>query len=170
MPTGGVNMQGGSQYPQPQQQGYAAAAPGYPGASAGYQGYQNRGGYQYQQYTQQQQQYGTAPVGSAAVTEDKIFPCPKMYMGRVIGQKGVTINDLHRCSGCDIHIIQYVSTGHDCQIMIRGARPTLNSTKTIFKNIIEMGTSNTYAGSNKFSPIPSEHISRDEQLLGALYP
>ena len=43
MSTGGVGMQSGSQYLQPAQQGYVAAAPGYPGTSAGCQGYQNKG-------------------------------------------------------------------------------------------------------------------------------
>ena len=55
MSTRGVGMQSGSQYRQPAQHGYAAAAPVHLGASAGYQVYQNEGSNQYQQRTQQQQ-------------------------------------------------------------------------------------------------------------------
>jgi len=64
----------------------------------------------------------------------------------VIGQKGVTINDLQRRSGCDIQINQDVPIGHDCQIMIRGTRPAIDSTTTMLREIIEMGPCHPYAG------------------------
>jgi len=50
-----VEMQSGSQYWQPAQQGYAAAAPVHQGASAGYQEYETKGSKQYRQRIQQQQ-------------------------------------------------------------------------------------------------------------------
>ena len=63
-------------------------------------------------------------AGGAAAggTEVEPFYAAKNFMGRIIGQKGVTINDLQRRSGCDIQINQDVAPGQECEITIRGAR------------------------------------------------
>jgi len=37
-----------------------------------------------------------AHVGSDPITEDELFPCPKLYMGNLIGQKRVAINGFYR--------------------------------------------------------------------------
>ena len=50
-------------------------------------------------------------------------------MGRVIGQKGVTINDLQKRSSCDIQINQDVPPGQDCEITIKGSRQGIDSVK-----------------------------------------
>jgi hypothetical protein len=78
--------------------------------------------------------------------ESEIFPCSKMYMGRIIGQKGVTINDLQKRSGCDIQINQDVPVGHDCQITIKGNRQGIETAKKMLNDIIQMGVNHPYAG------------------------
>ncbi|KAL7547578.1 hypothetical protein ACHAWF_012326 [Thalassiosira exigua] len=78
--------------------------------------------------------------------ESDIFPCAKNYMGRVIGQKGVTINDLQRRSGCDIQVNQNVPPGQDCQIEIRGSRQGIDATKRMLQEVIDMGPNHPYAG------------------------
>ena len=105
----------------------------------------NTGGGGYNQHHQQQSQshgYGGGYGGS----ESEIFPCSKMYMGRVIGQKGVTINDLQKRSGCDIQINQDVPAGQDCEITIKGPRHGIESVKKMLSDIIELGPNHPYAG------------------------
>jgi far upstream element-binding protein len=146
MPNGGIGMQGSSY------------------ASSGYaqQQQQQYGGY----YGQQQQPvYGSATAyGQAAVTqgggyygqasamypsggdECEVVPCPRMYMGRVIGSKGSTINDLQKRSGCDIQINQDVPPGQDCQITIKGSRQGIELAKQMLTEVIELGPAHSYAG------------------------
>ena len=93
--------------------------------------------------------YGRAPYsgGSApgGVGEEVIF-AKKQFMGRIIGQKGVTINDLQRRSGTDIQINQAVPAGHDCEIRIRGSRDGIEMVKQMVREIIEIGPNHPYAG------------------------
>ena len=70
-----------------------------------------------------------------------------------------SINDIYRRSGCDIQSICIIPSAKIAD------RPALNSDKEIFKGIIEMGPSNTDAGSHKFPPIPSEHFLRGSQTF-----
>eukprot|EP00592_Proboscia_alata_P013326 CAMPEP_0194389022 /NCGR_PEP_ID=MMETSP0174-20130528/101678_1 /TAXON_ID=216777 /ORGANISM="Proboscia alata, Strain PI-D3" /LENGTH=702 /DNA_ID=CAMNT_0039180867 /DNA_START=31 /DNA_END=2139 /DNA_ORIENTATION=- len=118
-------------------------------ASAGYGAYgQNQQG----SNGNNQQQYGgyggagNATQYGAGGTETEVYPCAKMYMGRVIGQKGCTINDLQRRSGCDIQINQDVPPGHDCEITIKGARTGIDNAKAMLREIIDMGPNHPYAG------------------------
>mmetsp|Transcript_22500 Transcript_22500/g.31726 ORF Transcript_22500/g.31726 Transcript_22500/m.31726 type:complete len:628 (-) Transcript_22500:732-2615(-) len=92
--------------------------------------------------------YGHQPqaYGYNANAESEIFPCAKMYMGRIIGQKGVTINDLQKRSGCDIQINQDVPPGYDCQITLKGPRQGIESAKMMLTDIIQMGPNHPYAG------------------------
>lgn len=83
---------------------------------------------------------------AAAATEVEIFYAPKMYMGRLIGSRGITINDVQKRSGCDIQINQDVPPGHDCEISIKGSRQGIETTKGMLRDIIEMGPSHPYAG------------------------
>jgi rRNA processing protein Krr1/Pno1 len=69
----------------------------------------------------------------------EIFYSAKNFMGRLIGQKGVTINDLQRRSACDIQINQDVSPGQECEISIRGTRPGIEMAKQMLREIIEIG-------------------------------
>jgi len=114
------------------------------GASSGGYGEQGShygsygGGYGNQQQGQSQ--------GYGFNTQSEIFPCSKMYMGRVIGQKGVTINDLQKRSGCDIQINQDVPPGQDCEITIKGSRQGIESVKRMLSDIIELGPNHPYAG------------------------
>ncbi|KAL7522251.1 hypothetical protein ACHAWX_006948 [Stephanocyclus meneghinianus] len=109
-------------------------------------------------YGQQQQPYGGGyvaqpaspygqqfPTGVAGIMTE-IFPCEKMYMGRVIGQKGVTINDLQKRSGCDIQINQNVPMGQPCEICIKGSMQGIQMAKQMLQEIIEMGPNHPYAG------------------------
>jgi rRNA processing protein Krr1/Pno1 len=76
----------------------------------------------------------------------EIFHAAKTYMGRIIGQRGVTINDLQKRSGCDIQINQEVPYGQDCEISIKGSRQGIEMAKTMLREIIEMGPNHPYAG------------------------
>ena len=69
----------------------------------------------------------------------EIFYIAKNFMGRIIGQKGVTINDLQRRSACDIQINQDVPPGQDCEISIRGSRQGIDMVKQMLREIIEIG-------------------------------
>jgi far upstream element-binding protein len=88
------------------------------------------------------QQFQTGP--NSIVTE--MIPCEKMYMGRVIGQKGVTINDLQKRSGCDIQINQNVPMGQPCEISIKGTMQGIQMAKQMLQEIIELGPNHSYAG------------------------
>lgn len=126
-------------------QSYGSGSGGY-----GDRGGSNGGGYGQQAHTsssygqQAPSQYGG--YGGNGGLESEIFPCSKMYMGRVIGQKGVTINDLQKKSGCDIQINQDVPPGQDCDITIKGPRQGIESAKKMLIEIIEMGPNHPHAG------------------------
>jgi hypothetical protein len=100
------------------------------------------GGYVEQQASPYGQQFPTGVEG--IMTE--MYPCEKMYMGRVIGQKGVTINDLQKRSGCDIQINQNVPMGQPCEICIKGSMQGIQTAKQMLQEIIEMGPNHPYAG------------------------
>ena len=117
----------------------------YGQASAAYGGYNDQqGGYG----VHGAQQYGSSDVGIGGI-ETEVVPCAKMHMGRVIGQKGVTINDLQKRSGCDIQINQQVPMGMDCQISIKGSRQGIDTAKQMIQEIIELGSQHPYAGGRK---------------------
>lgn len=84
--------------------------------------------------------------GGGGMGGGDVFPCAKTHMGRVIGQKGVTINDLQKRSGCDIQINQNVPAGQDCQITIKGSREGIEMAKQMLHDIIELGSNHPYAG------------------------
>lgn len=132
----------GAAVPFQNQQGYAESfqaqqqqpQPGFPSV------------YPQTQFTPQQQfpaQGATTPG-----IESEIFPCPKRRMGIVIGQKGVTIKDVQRRSGCDIQINQDVPPGQDCLITIRGSRQAIDTAKTMLTQIVEMGPDHPYQGAH----------------------
>jgi rRNA processing protein Krr1/Pno1 len=81
-----------------------------------------------------------------------------MYMGRVIGQKGVTINDLQKRSGCDIQINQNVPVGMDCEINIKGSRQGIEMAKQMIQEIIELGPNHSYAGGRKFIGVMAKTV------------
>jgi far upstream element-binding protein len=115
LPNMGVNMQQ-TGYQQQQQPGGYGGGGGYQDPSAGYQ-QQAPGGYGAPQgggyggpapapYQQQQQQPGQYGGGGGGGGETEVISASKNYMGRVIGSKGATINDLQRRSGSDIQVSQ----------------------------------------------------------------
>jgi len=67
-------------------------------------------------------------------------------MGRVIGSKGVTINDLQKKSGCDIQINQDVPPSKDCEITLRGTRQGIEMAKSMLREVIETGPNHPYQG------------------------
>lgn len=93
----------------------------------------------------QQQPGGYGAYGTPGM-EMEIFYAAKTYMGRIIGQRGVTINDLQKRSGCDIQINQDVPHGQDCEISIKGSRQGIEMVKVMLREIIEMGPNHPYAG------------------------
>lgn len=83
-------------------------------------------------------QYGSG-MGSSGGIEVEVFYAAKQFMGRIIGSKGVTINDLQRRSSTDIQINQDVPPGQDCEITIRGSRQGIEMVKQMLREIIEIG-------------------------------
>lgn len=157
MPNHGQNMMPqGQQPPQQQHQPNPYGGGGYG------QGGPPAGGGGYPGYPQQHQQppphlgggaghYGMPPTqqshfGMPGASEVEVFLSAKMYMGRIIGQKGMTINDVQKRSGCDIQVNQNVSPGQDCEITIKGSRQGIESVKQMLREIIEMGPNHPYAG------------------------
>jgi rRNA processing protein Krr1/Pno1 len=76
----------------------------------------------------------------------EIFFAAKQFMGRIIGSKGITVNDLQKRSGCEIQINQDVPPGQDCEITIKGPRSGIESAKQMLRDIIETGPQHPYAG------------------------
>ena len=89
---------------------------------------------------------GGAGGGGGGGVETEIFFASKSYMGRIIGSKGITINDIQRRSACDIQINQDVPPGRDCEVTIRGARQGIEMAKQMLREIIEIGPNHPYAG------------------------
>ena len=136
MPNGGQGMMGNASVSS-MNQGYGSS--------------QSQG----QQYSQtfghqSSQSYGS---GHSSSTETDIFYSSKMYMGRIIGAKGVTINDLQKQSGCDIQINQNVPQGRDCEITIKGSRKGIERAKQMLNGIISMGPNHPYAGGQSGSNV-----------------
>jgi len=167
MPNNGVNMPSnnyggggeayGGGYRQPQQNSYQPQQqqqqpPVQNGGGGGGGGYGQQPHQQSYSPSQQQPpasqghgQYG-APAGAPGGMESEVFYSSKMYMGRIIGQKGITINDLQKRSGCDIQINQNVPAGQDCEVHIKGVRQGVENAKQMLNEIIQMGPNHTYAG------------------------
>jgi predicted RNA-binding protein YlqC (UPF0109 family) len=131
LPNNGQNMQpggGGHGYDQPY------------GGGGGHYGNQGSYGGNPQSSQQQPPSYGGGGM------ETEMFFAAKHYMGRIIGSKGITINDLQKRSGCDIQINQDVPPGRDCEISLRGSRQGIEMAKNMLREIIETGPNHPYAG------------------------
>jgi rRNA processing protein Krr1/Pno1 len=115
---------GGGGYPPHQAHHHHHAQQGYGGGGGGGPG------------------YGMAVDGR----ETDVVYAAKQFMGRIIGGKGVTVNDLQRRSGCDIQINQDVPPGQECEITIKGPRQGIESAKAMIQEIIEVGPQHPYAG------------------------
>jgi len=115
----------------------------------------------YQQYGAQNAygQYGATPGGGG--TETEVFYVEKQYMGRIIGKKGVTINDLQRRSATDLQVNQDVPPGRHCEITIRGSRPGIEMAKQMLKEVIEIGMSFecAFLVSLRYASIKEAHLS-----------
>jgi far upstream element-binding protein len=124
---------GGGGYPvQQQQQALPYGGPLPPGGPPG--------------YPPHHPQAYAPPYGSADGRENDVFYAPKQFMGRIIGGKGVTVNDLQRRSGCDIQINQDVAPGQDCEISLKGTRQAIEMAKAMIQEIIDVGPQHPYAG------------------------
>ena len=155
MPNGGVGMQvtgyGSGFQDQPQYGGYY-----------GQQAQQHYGAAAYTDYFGQAA--AAVPAATGGGVEMESVPCPRIYMGRVIGQKGSTINDLQKRSGCDIQINQDVAPGQDCQITIKGTRQGIELAKQMLNEVIEMGPGHPYAGGRKFIFLSLFFLFRDSEF------
>lgn len=130
MPNQGMNMQ-------------PPAAPMDPyGGAAQYGG---QGGYSQTPYGSQQQmqqpQQPQQPRGDGAET----MLASKQFMGRIIGSKGVTINDLQQRSGTHIQINQEVA-GAESEITITGPPAGIRAAKGMIQEILASGPNHPYAG------------------------
>jgi rRNA processing protein Krr1/Pno1 len=137
LPNHGINMQPDSGAAYGHQ---AFSAGGYGGPSSGHlppmpSPYGNPVPPAQPAYGGSMPSYG-GPGGGQEVT---IMYVQKQYMGRIIGKKGVTINDLQRRSSCDIQVNQNVPHGQDCEITIRGTPQGIESARQMIREIIEIG-------------------------------
>lgn len=82
----------------------------------------------------------------------------KQFMGRIIGKKGITINDLQRRSSCDIQVNQDVPVGQDCEITIRGTRQGIEQAKQMIREIIDVGPQHPVRSTIPF-PFPLFHMT-----------
>ena len=139
LPNQGVNMQPDGAQPygaHPYQQPYGAQPYG------AYGGYQQPAYGAYPGYGAPAPQAAPAPYGNPSVAtgqEVDVMHAQKQYMGRIIGKKGVTINDLQRRSSCDIQVNQDVPHGQECEITIRGTRSGIESAKQMIQEVIDVG-------------------------------
>eukprot|EP00537_Pseudo-nitzschia_pungens_P008149 CAMPEP_0172360358 /NCGR_PEP_ID=MMETSP1060-20121228/4396_1 /TAXON_ID=37318 /ORGANISM="Pseudo-nitzschia pungens, Strain cf. cingulata" /LENGTH=573 /DNA_ID=CAMNT_0013082329 /DNA_START=146 /DNA_END=1867 /DNA_ORIENTATION=- len=140
LPQNGQNMTpGGGGYGYDQPYGGGGGGGGSGGGGGGGGGHYSGG---HQPYQQQQ-----APsYGGGGGMESEIFFAAKHYMGRIIGTKGITINDLQKRSGCDIQINQDVQPGRDCEITLRGTRQGIEMAKNMLREVIDTGPNHPYAG------------------------
>eukprot|EP00538_Stauroneis_constricta_P002585 CAMPEP_0119573800 /NCGR_PEP_ID=MMETSP1352-20130426/45305_1 /TAXON_ID=265584 /ORGANISM="Stauroneis constricta, Strain CCMP1120" /LENGTH=279 /DNA_ID=CAMNT_0007623491 /DNA_START=11 /DNA_END=850 /DNA_ORIENTATION=+ len=142
LPNMGQNMQ-----PEPSM--YGGGGSGAYGPSGGMYGGGGGGGSHYGNNSRQH--YGGAqqsPYGGGGGMQVEMFMAAKQFMGRIIGQKGITINDLQRRSGCDIQINQDVMPGQDCEVSIRGTPQGIEMAKQMLREIIEAGPNHSFAGGN----------------------
>lgn len=103
---------------------------------------------------QPQQAYGAAPglgyappqAGYGAAGEADTMYIQKTFMGRIIGKRGVTINDLQRRSGTNIQVNQNVPAGQDCEVVVRGNRAGIEHAKQMIQEILQTGPQHPYAG------------------------
>jgi len=128
-PSGGGGHGYGQSYGGGNQGSYGGAPPSYQQQPPSYQ---------------QQQQPPVTSFGGGV--ESEIFYAAKHHMGRVIGSKGVTINDLQKKSGCDIQINQDVPPSKDCEITLRGTRQGIEMAKSMLREVIETGPNHPYQG------------------------
>lgn len=141
LPEGGGGGYGGYD----QQPYYGGAVPAAQAYAAAPMPYVNATPYSapvqplYQQYAAQNSygQFGAPGGGGGAETE--VFFVEKQFMGRIIGKKGVTINDLQRRSSTDLQVNQDVPSGRHCEITIRGSRQGIEMAKQMLKEVIEIG-------------------------------
>lgn len=106
-------------------------------------------------YAPQNPYPGAQPQGPpfGGVETDTIF-ISKQYTGRIIGQKGVTINDLQRRSGTNIQINQNPPPGQDCPVSVRGTRQGIDMVKLMVDEIIRSGPQHPYAGGSGTAGVP----------------
>mmetsp|Transcript_3041 Transcript_3041/g.8254 ORF Transcript_3041/g.8254 Transcript_3041/m.8254 type:complete len:588 (+) Transcript_3041:99-1862(+) len=148
LPNNGQNMQPGG--------GGGSGGSGGGGSYGHEQTYGGGGGGHYGNqgsYGGGSQPYQQPPTSYGGGMETEIFYAAKHFMGRIIGTKGTTINDLQKRSGCDIQINQDVPPGRDCEISLRGSRQGIDMAKNMLREIIETGPNHPYAGgggSNSF--------------------
>ena len=141
LPNSGQNMQpGGGGYGGYDQPHGGGGGGGHYGGGGNQGSYGGGGG---QSYQQPGPSHGG---GGGGGQETEIFFAAKHYMGRIIGSKGVTINDLQKRSGSDIQINQDVPPGRDCEISLRGQRQGIEMAKNMLREIIETGPNHPYAG------------------------
>ena len=168
LPNQGMNMQPHMAQSQQQYPGMASQPPGYgmygqPPMVGGAPPMQHGnpmmggGGGGYPQQQQSAMAYGAPSMGGAGFQqpqtmymsdgrESELLFVSKQFMGRIIGSKGVTINDLQRRSQCDIQINQDVPPGKDCEITVKGTRQGIDMAKAMIQEIIEVGPHHPYAG------------------------
>ena len=138
----------GPPYPNLPNQGYNMTPDMLGSVALGYppQGYGGGGG-SYPSQAPPQQHYGqTYGGGGGGGQEADIAYVPRQFLGRIIGQKGVTINDLQRRSGCNLQVNQSIPHSQDAEIAIRGPRQGIEMAKSMIQEILEVGPGHQYAG------------------------
>jgi hypothetical protein len=82
-----------------------------------------------------------ATTAHDAAIETDAVPCERAHIGRIIGPRGATVNDLQRRSSCRIQIDQA-----NCAVHVTGTRYGIELARTMLGEIEEWGANHPYDG------------------------
>lgn len=86
-------------------------------------------------------QYPPAITAHGAAIETDAVPCERAHIGRIIGPRGATVNDLQRRSSCRIQIDQA-----NCAVYVTGTRSGIELARMMLGEIEEWGANHPYDG------------------------
>jgi len=88
--------------------------------------------------------YSPGSGGGSPLNTVFIVFVPKQFLGQIIGEKGKTISDLERRSGCNIQIDDDDVPGQDREITLQGSRQSIEAAKQMIQEIIEFSRRQSY--------------------------
>ena len=84
-------------------------------------------------------------ANNAAIIETDVFPCKRAHIGRIIGPRGMMVNDLQCQSFCQIQVDQA-----NCAVYVTGTRTGIELARMMLGEIEEWGANHPYDGGNRF--------------------
>jgi len=80
-----------------------------------------------------------------AIVKTDASPCERAHIGRIIGPRGVTVNNLQRQSFCRIQVDQA-----NCAVYVTRMRTGIELARMMLGEIEEWGANHPYDGGNRF--------------------